>query len=562
MSSSDDIRVVVGVDFGTTYSGFAYAHKSNPNDVQVYDFWKGLHGGWFKTPTVINYDDSCANVMSWGLSALATKPRGRSLRPSSKPIELFKLHLLKRGTTSLPDALNYKDVIKDYLKELGNYIRRRVKSHWYSLDFDSQVIIVITVPAEFDDNAIETMSECAIGANLVKEENIERNLKFTTEPEAAAINSISSLRNEYLLKSGDLFMVVDCGGGTVDLTTRELLDEDKLSEITVRAGDNCGSCYVDQAFIEFLDSKIGSSAIDILKENHYVNLQYIVQDFCTTTKIFFTGREDDFLAYYLNLDEYEPIKKCITGEEKEKLEADEWLIEAKFDDVKEMFDPVIERIFTLIRGQLEQLKRLKRDISLMLLVGGFSESEYLQDRIRGEFSSEVPNISVPKNPVTSVMKGAVKFGLSEEVVESRVLNWTYGTCVVRKWLPTDPLSYKLPNGYVKVFEKFGEEGYGAPIKLNSKVIKDFKSFSLTQRKINIDMYVTKSLDAKYIGDPEIKLLRKFQLELPELDSYEDIEDITISFILKFGRVGMSAIAENKNTGHECKVTFKYDFDLV
>lgn len=124
------------------------------------------------------------------------------------------------------------------------------------------------------------------------------------------------------------------------------------------------------------------------------------------------------------------------------------------------------------------------------------------------------------------------------------------------------MSYKLPNGYVKVFEKFGEEGYGASIKLNSRVIKDFKSFSLTQRKINIDMYVTKSLDAKYIGDPEIKLLRKFQLELPELDSYEDIEDITISFILKFERVGMSAIAENKNTGHECKVTFKYDFDLV
>ncbi|CAB4446879.1 unnamed protein product [Rhizophagus irregularis] len=507
MSSSYDIRVVVGVDFGTTYSGFAYAHKSNPNDVQVYDYGKSHHRGWFKTPTVINYDDSCTNVMSWGLSALATKPRGSSLRPS-KPIELFKLHLLKRGTTSLPDALNYKDVIKDYLKELGKDIRRRVKSHWYSLDFDSQVIIVITVPAEFDDNAIETMSECAIGANLVKEENIERNLKFTTEPEAAAINSISSLRNENHLKSRDLFMVVDCGGVTVDLTTRELLDEDKLSEITVRAGDNCGSCYVDQAFIDFLGSKIGSSTIDILKENHYVNLQYY---------------------------EYEPIKKCITGEEKEKLEADEWLIEAKFDDVKEMFDSVIERIFTLIRGQLEQLKRLKKEISLMLLVGGFSESEYLQDRIRGEFSSEVPNISVPKNPVTSVMKGAVKYGLSEEVIESRVLNWTYGTCIVRKWLPTDPLSYKLPNGYVKVFEKFGEEGYGASVKLNN---------------------------AKYIGDPEIKLLRKFQLELPELDSYEDIEDITISFILKFGRVRMSAIAENKNTGHECKVTFKYDFDLV
>jgi hypothetical protein len=199
-------------------------------------------------------------------------------------------------------------------------------------------------------------------------------------------------------------MVVDCGGGTVDLTTRELLDGDKLSEITVRTGDNCGSCFVDQAFIEFLGGKIGRSAIDTLKEDHYVNLQYIVQDFCTTTKIFFTGREEEFQTYYLNLDEYEPIKQCIVGEEKEMLKANEWMIEAKFDDVKKMFDPVIERIFALIRGQLEQLKRRDKEISLMLLAGGFSESEYLQDRIRREFS-ELPDISVPKCPVTSVMKG-------------------------------------------------------------------------------------------------------------------------------------------------------------
>ncbi|PKK66996.1 hypothetical protein RhiirC2_752500 [Rhizophagus irregularis] len=384
MSSSDDdirddIRVVVGIDFGTTYSGFAFAHKSNPNEIIVQDYWR-RHEGWFKTPTVIKYDDSYTNVISWGLSALATRPRGRSWRPSSKPIELFKLHLLENGlseTATLPDALNYKDVIKDYLRELGKDIKRRVRGHWCRIDFDSQVIIVITVPAEFDDNAIAIMSECAVAANLIERENNERNLKFITEPEAAAIASVNSLRREYHLNSGDLFMVVDCGGGTVDLTTRELLNDDKLSEITVRAGDNCGSCYVDQAFIDFLGSKIGKSAIDTLKENHYVNLQYIVQEFCTTTKIFFTGQEEEFQTYYLNLDEYEPIKEYIIGEELEKLIADEWMIEAKFDDVKKMFDPVIERIFTLIRGQLEQLKRLKKEISLMLLAGGFSESVLL-----------------------------------------------------------------------------------------------------------------------------------------------------------------------------------------
>src|SRR5438045_9525389 len=95
-------------------------------------------------------------------------------------------------------------------------------------------------------------------------------------------------------------------------------------------------------------------------------------------------------------------------EEREKLDKlinDEWLIEATFDDIKNMFDPVVERIFTLIRGQLDQLERRGKRISAMLLVGGFSESEYLQDRIREKFSEEVTNISVPTNPVTSVMKG-------------------------------------------------------------------------------------------------------------------------------------------------------------
>ena len=35
-------------------------------------------------------------------------------------------------------------------------------------------------------------------------------------------------------------MVVDCGGGTVDLTTRKLLSRNRLSEITERTGDFCG----------------------------------------------------------------------------------------------------------------------------------------------------------------------------------------------------------------------------------------------------------------------------------------------------------------------------------
>ena len=117
------------------------------------------------------------------------------------------------------------------------------------------------------------------------------------------------------------------------------------------------------------------------------------------------------------------------------------------------------------------------------------------------------------------------------------------------------MSYKLPNGHIKVFEKLAERDES--VSLDDKVIRRFKPYSLTQRKININMYATKSSDANYINDPEVKLLRKWEIELPEVDSYEDIEDITISFALKFGHIGMLATAENKNTGEEHHVIFKY-----
>src|SRR2546430_1251536 len=110
-------------------------------------------------------------------------------------------------------------------------------------------------------------------------------------------------------------MVVDCGGGTVDLTVRELDEDDKLIEITERTGELCGSCYIDQAFIEFLGSKIGDSVIDLLRKQHYSNLQYIVQEFCLNAKIPFTGKEET--SFTLDLDDYKPIKRYIMERKEE-----------------------------------------------------------------------------------------------------------------------------------------------------------------------------------------------------------------------------------------------------
>jgi len=96
------------------------------------------------------------------------------------------------------------------------------------------------------------------------------------------------------------FLVVDCGGGTVDLTIRKLLSRDELGETTVRTGGDCGGIYVDQEFVKFIKSKVGDSTIETFKKEHYGQYQNLIQEFCKKIKLPFTGTEEN-KTYELDL---------------------------------------------------------------------------------------------------------------------------------------------------------------------------------------------------------------------------------------------------------------------
>ena len=85
-----------------------------------------------------------------------------------------------------------------------------------------------------------------------------------------------SLKEHDLKTPRTTFMIVDCGGGTVDLTTRKLLDDKQLGEVTERAGDFCGSTFIDKEFINALCKILGENAINLLKEKHYGQLQHMI----------------------------------------------------------------------------------------------------------------------------------------------------------------------------------------------------------------------------------------------------------------------------------------------
>ncbi|CAB5350225.1 unnamed protein product [Rhizophagus irregularis] len=197
--SVEDARVVIGIDFGTTFSGFSFAYikpEKEKIEIVVNDNWLGIKGP-MKTNTVLQYDEDYEDVIAWGAKALAGEPSKKAKNNQPRP------------------------VIKD-----------EIKRYWSNIDFNHHVRIIVTVPSGFSEKTKSIMRQCLFDAGLIKRIGI-LSLQFTTEPEAAAIHCMSILK-EHGLSTGAKYLIVDCGGGTVDLTVRKLLPDNKLGETTMR----------------------------------------------------------------------------------------------------------------------------------------------------------------------------------------------------------------------------------------------------------------------------------------------------------------------------------------
>jgi predicted Rdx family selenoprotein len=50
--------------------------------------------------------------------------------------------------------------------------------------------------------------------------------------------------------------------------------------------------------------------------------------------------------------------------------------------MKAVFDPVVNEVIKLVKHQISQVKGVDNVVKAVVLVGGFGESRYLQQRIR------------------------------------------------------------------------------------------------------------------------------------------------------------------------------------
>merc|ERR1719410_2082251 len=181
----------------------------------------------------------------------------------NKKINIKKELMAMNGKTYSSEKV-FVEALK-YLKTEAQKYFRKLK---VGKPKDSEIQWILTVPAIWNDYAKNQMREWAIASDLVSRD-IDNQLKIVFEPDCASLaiqHKIARAKKkessggdneshfaDYTFSKGQKYILIDAGGGTVDIAFHEILGDFGVKECHHPSGGPWGSCYIDDEFVKILN---------------------------------------------------------------------------------------------------------------------------------------------------------------------------------------------------------------------------------------------------------------------------------------------------------------------
>ncbi len=335
------------------------------------------------------------------------------------------------------------------------------------------------------------MIEWIIAAELV-DRKIKNQCRIVYEPDCASLSIQHQIRETKQHTMGDdsgidadfcngeKYLLIDAGGGTVDVACHEILGEFAVKEIIPPSGGPWGSCYIDDQYKQTLNQIFGDELMKEFRKLHPDIFVEMMDEFQIAKGTYTYNQKskhhgcripDDFMAWIdekfednQDVDGAEDIvtnsvmfKSNLVRMNEESLEFDNIVWISMFDQV---IDPIIEHIKKLLDNTT-----LMRNCKYLCLVGGMSCSPYFQSKMKEIFGIQSEyklQVIIPKSPILSVVEGAAYFAIKKDYIKGRVLQRTYGYIVAMpQWLAKDA---RIPQKHIQqhtYYHKWKEEQYVA-----------------------------------------------------------------------------------------------------
>ncbi|XP_022321480.2 heat shock 70 kDa protein 12A-like isoform X1 [Crassostrea virginica] len=577
-SRNKDKLMVCAIDFGTTYSGYAYSMRSDTMKIFCPQWTSGTSTlVSYKTPTTVLLDRD-EEFVAFGYDAekmyseyveedeaddyfyfrrfkmmlyektmkekLSTETQVSDIRGKKLPAVVVFSHAIKYLKDHLHDALNTKGIDIQ----------------------DGDIEWVLTVPAIWNDPAKQFMRQAAEMAEI--DSNC---LVIALEPEAASIfckelpveKFEEGSSNIDVFSPGKRYLVLDAGGGTIDITVHEVKGKGKLQELSRASGGDWGGITVDRTFRKMLTDIVGVKFLDdYCNENtsEYIELfkDFEVKKRQKIDESSQSGRVTLKISSTF-LEKYEQVYgKDISRRTKETKYADslKWegdKMRMKKELFQSFFKPSCDEIVNHVGKLLADPKVVGTNVILM--VGGFSESEIVQNAVRSAFPK--CRVVIPQEAGLAVLKGAVQFGHNPSIIAARVVKFTYGIeCTV----PFDPAVHD-PGKKMKdpenrnsfrchsIFSKHVEAG--AVVYLDEEQKEHvYYPIRADQKSISFSVYISENADPMYTDEPGCTYLGNLTMDISNTSGEEKPE---FAAKLKFGGTEITVSARNAQTNETANI---------
>ncbi|KAK3602775.1 hypothetical protein CHS0354_026322 [Potamilus streckersoni] len=607
--------LVAAIDFGTTYSGYAFSFRGdymkNPLKIST-NVWTANSRNLLspKVPTSVLFDPN-KQFHSFGFDAeekyadLALGDKANDWYFFSKfKMTLYNQKTINRNFEIVADngkMLSAMTVFSSCIKYLVDHLLEVCNDQVIGLDKEkgsdrftasetemdddqdvqladdsnsyrnsglqkSDIRWVLTVPAIWNDAAKQFMREAAEKAGIASDQ-----LLIALEPEAASI-FCQTLQIKILAESadglgpfqpGDKYLILDAGGGTIDITVHKVHSDGTLRELHAASGGDWGGTKVDKAFYDLLVNIVGKSVMREVDRNDKSDYLDLFREFEVKKRKFNPGMTDHITMKVplamceiyekergRTIKEAIDVKSAYNGKiswvrDKMRIEAD--LAKGFFSDSCKKIGKHLEKMFSY---------PVIKNVSNILMVGGYSESPILQDYIKKKFAEK--KVIIPSEPGLAILKGAVMFGFKPHVIAERICRYTYGCSMsvpfIRGVHPLDK-RYITDHGTencVDVFEKFAE--IGEPIKTyepqyeTARVPADRK-----QKEITTRVFASVEENPKYVTDKSCVYLGTIKIPLVEAEGLD--RRVRLKIFISGTEIEVEAEEENTSDTMLAKLEF-------
>ncbi|KAG0265224.1 hypothetical protein DFQ27_000754 [Actinomortierella ambigua] len=363
--------IVVGIDFGNTFTGVSYAHQADGELIDIVKWPRHLNS-YAKVPTASLYSTGDRTFVDWGSAALSLYKRAKEDRTL---IRNYKLLLFDREAKGrLENGLHLTDVFSQYIQRVHRHVMDEINKSQVHAAESIPIHYCITVPQAWTLPTRELILRCYVEAGVILQTPAP-NMTVITEAEAAATYCREKCDEFESLMDGDIFMICDAGGLTTTITVfrvDDALGVRQFVRVSSAHAENCGSVILDRLFRDLVLRKLHGKLDLEAKPQRRNAFETLLERFGEIKAQFDANSREEpkhiSVPMGLEVREIQPPPDWLE---------DEYMTLRGEELCDEVFDPIVRKVKELIRTQT----KVHPICAGLFMVGGFGANKYLLHRL-------------------------------------------------------------------------------------------------------------------------------------------------------------------------------------